>query len=270
MFSDVSQIADGGYIAVGYSGSSDGDMAGLTKATWDTSAIIVKYDSNGVVVWKKCFGGTRQDVFYAVTQTSDGAFVAVGSSLSMNYDMAGLLHGTDYMDAISVKYDANGNILWKQSFGGVSADSFWDVTADDNGGFVAVGTTDSRGGDVPIPPEDTTHHAIMVHYDSNGNRDWINMFGLNWSNGGSSIFRGVSRTPDGGFVAAGACTAGTYTNLGWAVLRKQDGIVFKYDASGNLVWRQAFIGTAAEEFVKVSAMPKWRYRCCWNKHIKRF
>lgn len=81
------------------------------------------------------------DYFYSVTQTSDGGFVAAGCSFSGSFnngDWTGII-GKGSNDAIIVKYDADGNLLWKKSFGGIDYDKFNSVTASPDGGFVAAG-----------------------------------------------------------------------------------------------------------------------------------
>ena len=57
-----------GYIAIGGSYSNDYDLEGLNK---DFDAIIVKYDLNGNVIWKKTFGGSNFD-FLRCLSLEDG------------------------------------------------------------------------------------------------------------------------------------------------------------------------------------------------------
>lgn len=107
-FADVISVDDG-YVVVGYSNSTNGDLTGLNKG--NTDAIIVKYDLNGNVVWKKNYGGSNYESFAGVTFVNDG-YVAVGISSSNDGDLVNLNEGDH--DAIIVKYDLNGNILWKK------------------------------------------------------------------------------------------------------------------------------------------------------------
>ena len=143
-FIGVAQTTDGGYIAVGYSVSTDGDLTGLNKGNSD--AIIVKYDNGGNLVWNKNFGGTLYDQFYSVLQTSDGGCIAVGYSNSINGDLATLNKGD--FDAIIVKYDSSGNVLWNKNFGGSVYDQFRSVVQTSDGGYIAVGNSSSTNGDL--------------------------------------------------------------------------------------------------------------------------
>ncbi|MDR2197348.1 MAG: hypothetical protein LBO07_05220, partial [Coriobacteriales bacterium] len=111
-FTSVTPTADGGFVAVGSSWSSDGDLSGNKGFE---NALIVKFDANGNKVWAKSYGGSDYDTFFSVIATSDGGYVAVGKSGSSNGDLPGN-KGED--DAIIVKFDANGNKLWSRNYGG--------------------------------------------------------------------------------------------------------------------------------------------------------
>ena len=65
----VAQTPDGGYIVAGY--SSDSVHSG--KDLW-----LIKTDSNGVVEWRRTFGGSREDYANAVRQTLDGGYIVAG------------------------------------------------------------------------------------------------------------------------------------------------------------------------------------------------
>ena len=91
------------------------------------------------VLWKKNFGGSNADQYASVIAVSDG-IVAVGASWYGSFgngDWTGIAGKGSY-DAIIVKYDNNGNVLWKKNFGGSSRNSYNSVT-EVSDGFVAVG-----------------------------------------------------------------------------------------------------------------------------------
>ncbi|MBK8416793.1 MAG: hypothetical protein IPL22_21120 [Bacteroidetes bacterium] len=72
---------DQGYVLGGYSFSeSSGDK---TQDVWGNDDYwIVKIDSLGNKQWDRDFGGTGDEVFYSLQQTSDKGFIIGGFSIS--------------------------------------------------------------------------------------------------------------------------------------------------------------------------------------------
>jgi len=131
---------------VGYAAADSfgtGDWEGVSgKGKED--AIIVKYDHDGNVVWQNNFGGNEYNMYYGVTAVPDGV-VAVGNS---SFDSFGTgdweeVSGKGGTDAIIVKYDNNGNAVWKSNFGGNGYDIYYGVTAVQDG-VVAVGSSGEK------------------------------------------------------------------------------------------------------------------------------
>ena len=89
-FEDIIYIEDN-YIVVGRSKSTDEDLSGLNKGNYD--AIIVKYDIDGNILWKKNFGGSASDQFEGIKFVSDG-YIVVGASDSTDGNILGLNKGS--------------------------------------------------------------------------------------------------------------------------------------------------------------------------------
>jgi prepilin-type N-terminal cleavage/methylation domain-containing protein len=179
-------ISDTGYVAVGSSNSTNGDLSGLSKG--DSDAIIVKYDENGNILWKKNFGGTSSDSYNSVVTTS-GGYVAVGSSMSTNGDLSGLNKG--YQDGIIVKYDENGNIIWKKTYGGSSYDHYYDI-ANITNGYMVVGGSESTDGDL-TGLNKGEWDATLVKYDESGNV----VSKKNFGGTSSESIEGIAGSPNG-------------------------------------------------------------------------
>ena len=224
-FYSVVETNDGGIIAVGCSTSTS---AGFTNKG-GSDAIIVKYDSNGNQQWVKNFGGSGDDCFYSVIETSDKGIIVVGYSDSTN---AGF-NNKGYDDAIMVKYDRDGNQLWVKNFGGTNGDYFTSAIEASDGGIIAVGYSNSTNagftnkGDVD---------AIVVKYDNEGNQQWINNFG----GSSSDYFHSVIETSDGCIVVVGYSNS---TNAGFNNKGYDDAIMVKYDRDGNQLWVKNFGGS---------------------------
>ncbi len=261
-FLSVTTTSDGGAVAVGYSERTSfdtGDWSGIpTKG--GTDAIIVKYNPSGNVVWKKNFGGDGPDVFYSVTQTSDGGAVAVGYSDIFSFD-TGDWSGIPYKgdnDAIIVKYDSSGNVVWKKNFGGWGNDVFYSVTTSSDNGFLAVGSSNEDSFSGSFNPGDWSGvspkggmDAIIVKYDSSGNVVWKKNFG----GAQTDLFKSVTPSADGGAVAVGSSNSGSFNTGDWSGVSPKggmDAIIVKYNPSGELVWKKSFGGNFDDAFQSVT------------------
>ena len=228
-YNSVTVAPDGKIVAVGYSSSfNSGDWAGI-GGRGDLDATIVKYDTNGTVIWKKNFGGSGIEVFNSVTATSDG-IIAVGSSdtftkISGKADLN--LVGKGGADAFIVKFDNNGNVIWKKNFGGSGSDTFLSVTAAPDGGVVATGYSSAfNSGDWVGIAGKGQINAIIVKYDNNGNVIWKKNFG------GSvrDQYNSVAVSPGGWIVAVGYSSA--FNSGDWVGIAGKggvDAIVVKYN-----------------------------------------
>ena len=245
----VTAVSDG-FVAVGGSleGSFDtGDWTGVTgKGGFD--AIIVKYDNDGNVVWKKNFGGSGEDSYSWVTEVSDGVIV-VGASKSGSFGTGDWtdVTGKGYLDAIIVKYDNDGNVVWKKNFGGSGTDIYNSVMAVSDG-YIAVGESDSFGnGDWTNVTGKGGVDAIIVKYDHNGNVVWKKNFG-----GNNSDFYWVAMPVSNGFFVVGNSMFDSFNNGDWTgIMGKggEDAIMVKYDYAGNILWRGNFGGSGNDAII---------------------
>lgn len=239
VFKDVIKTSDDGYVTVGYSDSTDKDMYGLNKGS--TDAIIVKYDNSGNIVWKKSFGGYNSDVYYSVIEDTDGGYIAVGESSSSSLDMDGLYKGGN--DAIYVKYDKNGNIVWKKTFGGSSDDKFYSAIKSSDGGFIAVGIIYSNDGDLQGLKNTWYYDLVIVKFNGNGDVVWTKTIGDDSYNG--KYLYSVIKTSDNNFVAAGYMSG--------------NAVILKFDNEGNVIWQQSFGDSNTDAFNSVIETPNGDY-----------
>jgi hypothetical protein len=119
----VEQTSDGGYIVAG---SKDSDV------------YLLKTDTNGNELWSKTFGGIEDDSGNSVQQTSDGGYIIVGSTKSF---------GAGGSDVYVLKTDADGTMMWGQTFGRSDDDLGFSVQQTKNGGYIIAGEKRSSGGE---------------------------------------------------------------------------------------------------------------------------
>jgi hypothetical protein len=87
------------------------------------NGLLVKFNLAGTEVWNVSWGGGANDEFVDIALGSDGIYVT-GSTGS---------YGAGGSDAVIVKYDFDGNLLWQET---------WGVSEDEFGASIAV-TSDS-------------------------------------------------------------------------------------------------------------------------------
>jgi ABC-type transport system substrate-binding protein len=159
-------------------------VAGITKSYgaggWDMW--LVRTDSTGNMQWNKTYGGTSEDCAQSVIQTSDGGYILAGYTYSF---------GAGASDLWLVKTDANGNMQWNKTYGGVNDDFASSMVRMVDRGYTIVGTTDSSGAG--------GWDMWLVRTDSACNMQWNKTYGGANDDCGSSIIR----TRDGGYALTG-------------------------------------------------------------------
>ncbi len=192
----VQQISDGGYILAGFTALFD---------EVDEEALLIKTDASGNLQWAKTYGGTGEDWAYSVQQTSDGGYIVAGITWSF---------GAGDYDIFLIKTDANGNIIWAKTYGGMSADEALSVQQTSDGGYIVAGGTYSFGAG--------GSDFFLIKTDANGNLIWAKTYG------GTNIdyAYSVQHTSDGGYIVAGVTAS---FGAGW-----DDIILIKTDAYGNI------------------------------------
>lgn len=93
----------------------------LTNTFSGTSDIfIAKYTDCGLIVWAKSFGTVNDDQGLAITHDVNGNFYFCGSFNSSSISIGSFaLNNNGGDDFFIAKMDANGNIIWANSWGGI-------------------------------------------------------------------------------------------------------------------------------------------------------
>lgn len=188
-FEEVLVTDDGGYVAVGFAQSD---------------ALIAKYDINDKLEWYKTFGGNSKDGFFDVEVTEDGGYLAVGVTESTN------IEGTvsyGYSDSLVVKFDSEGNVLYKNIYGGTDRDYFSDIEFLENGDYIIVGSKGIKG--------------YVSKFSSKNEIIWEKVVT------GSSEFNGFTVDKKGNIIAVG-------------YLNSNQSIVFKFSKDGEKIWNDIY------------------------------
>lgn len=232
---DIAKTSDGGYLLVGYSDSSDGDVTnnnGL-RDFW-----VVKIDATGNLIWEKSFGYSGIDEGNTIIKTSDNNFIVSGvldvtaSNGEGNLNKNTNRHaGGDYWN---LKISNNGDLIWARYYGGTFTDTALGLAENESGEIITIGSSDSN--DVDIKNNKGSYDFWVVNSAANGNLIWEKSFG------GSEIdeARGIVKVNDG-FIIAGdtrSIDKDVSLNNGGADLW-----LIKVNETGNLIWEKSFGGS---------------------------
>ncbi len=235
---DIAMLKDGSIIAVGESTATD--LGYTPDATYE--AIVAKISSSGKLLWIKNYGGSTTEYFKCVTSTPDGGFAAAGRFRASDGDFASL--SLTSLTPVFVKCDANGNIVWFNSFKGSGADAVNSIAADASGniyGACQIVSTDLDG--------NGNHGSAdigIIKFSSTGSKLWVKMIGGSKSDIVNDIYAGSS----------GCVFAGSYTSAdGDFTLNRggKDAFIGFCDTQGNVKWIRTFGGVKNDAFNAVTS-----------------
>ncbi len=192
IFTTIFRTADDGYILVGYSFSSDGD---LVQNQGICDAWILKLNSVGIIEWQKTYGGSDAEYLYDIQQTPDGGYITCGKTKSINGNLS---NNYGNSDAWIIKLSSVGEIEWSKTYGGSSDEGFRKIIATQDGKFVLGGNTYSNDFDVTANYGESDCWLLKI--TNNGDIVWNKSFG-------GSLFEGISGlipTSDGGSIFVGS------------------------------------------------------------------
>lgn len=177
---------DGNFIAFGETTSIDFP---IKKAEYDlysgnSDGYMVKFTSNGSVIWSSYLGGNSGDEgFNDYYLQQDGSVHFFGQTSSSNLKTVGNSFQSDYRGSTSNRYfgkfDPSGKLVWSTYFGDDSDIPYISVgtyDAHDNHVFITSTTNDN------FPVTDNSTHKgnrdlILSKFDNDGNRLWSTQFG---------------------------------------------------------------------------------------------
>ena len=184
-------------------------VAGETKSfgSGNRDGLIIKLDPNGNIVWQKAVGSSDVEYFNGVAVAPNGDVIAVGRTN----------HTDSYSDVLVVRFDKDGNVLWRKVYQGAKYDEGYMAKVLDNGDILLAGYTTSFGV--------STTSGLVIRIDANGNLKWAKTYDL----GSNAAFMDLAVDPNGGFV----------------FITETAGCVVKTDENGNIVWQKNYSTSAS-------------------------
>jgi uncharacterized delta-60 repeat protein len=215
--SETTWGGNGSDVSDGVARAADGSsyVAGITDSfTTDQfdnpspKIFVVKFAPDGSLIWQRIWNGTtirglgRPDV----AVSTDGSVYVTGVTAD------------NQNDAVLLKFDASGTLLWERAWGGAASDESLAVATASDGSAYIAGTATSFG--------PSSAGLFVVKFDSAGNLVWQRI-----SDGAAG--NAVAVAPDGSVYAAG--TTPRADQIG-----NFDIVVLKITAAGSLLWQRTY------------------------------
>ena len=199
-----------GASALGLDSNGDVYIAGATDSfgTGDSDVLLLKYSTDGDLLWQKTWGGYYRDSANAISIGIDGSIYVVG-------------YGWGY-GAIVLKYSTDGNLLWQKSYGSSQFGAAKAVSVDENGILYVAGSTQEFGVG--------SYDVFVLKYLSDGTLSWQKAWG------GDDEERVCNLAVDGN---------GDVYITGWTdsfTSTSTDAFLLKYSLDGTLLWQQVWSG----------------------------
>lgn len=218
-FFDIEILDNGDVVAVGYLMSPEVTLSHSThKGQLDLW--VVRFNSDGQLVWQNAYGGSDDDFAYNITRTKDNKLIIAGSSDSMD-GAVGTTQGE--WDCWLVQLNLNGDLEWSNKFGYGNNEEIIDLLEYNNSYYIignsnSSGRTDSHG----------HYDAWIVQTDLNGN--YINDFSFGSSE--NDLIYGAVATANGIFISGQSESS-----------HSTDGWIMQIDGNGSVITSQLIGGS---------------------------
>ena len=174
-------------------GSTRSGVAFGSPSDFSWNILITKLDFNGNPVWQRTYGADQDERLWTLIPTRDGGFVAGGYSYSgINGDKTEPSRGD--RDVWIIKIDAQGQLLWDKTFGGLFQDELFSLLEMPDGGFLLGCHSNSNISGDKTENSLGLHDVWMIRTDASGNMLWDKTIGgsgpapaLLWIHGGGYV-----------------------------------------------------------------------------------
>ncbi|HEY0029340.1 MAG TPA: SBBP repeat-containing protein, partial [Bacteroidia bacterium] len=146
---------------------------------------LAKFNSGGVRLWASYFGGSSVEAVYGMFVAPSGTAYLCGDTFSTSNVASAGAHQTVYGggvdDALLVKFDPSGQLLWSTYYGGLYHDIAVGVVEDSNGNVIISGHTESSTNIATAGSYKTLYYGgfdvFVAKFDSTGIRQWGTYYG---------------------------------------------------------------------------------------------
>ena len=231
-------IATGGATATGGAAATGGAVsAGGNMATGGATA------TSSNAPWSKRWGSAGADYGNSlIVDANDNIYVTGGYTGTTDFGNGPLSSVAGTMDIFLAKYSASGNCLWVRSFGGTGNEFGANLSLDNQGNVLLIGTTtgtvDFGGGSVSAPG---TRNTFIAKFDENGAHVWSKCFGMSPETVGYTV---APDSRDNLYITGYFDGQVNFGGATLATAGDRDIFLAKLDANGNHLWSKRFGSSA--------------------------
>lgn len=205
----------------------------VKATTGNSSAVITVLQLQSAdSILRAAFGGEEDDLLVDFATTSDGNYIAVGSTRSNTGDASS---SKGMSDVWIVKFNSQGEKLWHKLYGGTSDDFGTSIVRTPDNNYLVLGTTTSADGDVGAPKGAVD--AWLFSIDNNGNLLWEKTIG----GGMDDQLFNLKPAGNGNYLMAGFTSSDDYDVA--SLHGNSDAWLVKVNGQGTIVWEKTFGGT---------------------------
>ena len=207
-------------------GITSGSLPSYTNAGLE-DIFIIKYDTNGNIVWTQQLGTSTRDYCYDITIDSNNNLYITGYTWG---DLDSNINGGS-KDVFITKYSSAGVKQWTKLLdseysGTADWDEAYGIAVDSSDNVYITGFTDGNLGDKTS--SNGFRDFFIAKYDSNGNKKWVRQVAA----GGANITRGRSIAIDSSnnIFVTGDTNGSLDQKTSYGMY---DTFILKYDTDGN-------------------------------------
>ncbi|HEY1056888.1 MAG TPA: hypothetical protein VGE24_17205, partial [Emticicia sp.] len=234
----VIETNDHKFICAGHTNSVNYD---ITENYGHNDYWLLKLTENGTIEWKKNIGGTSNEYAFSICKADNDTYIVAGYSESNDSLILGN-HGQ--FDALLLKIDGAGNVLWQKSYGGTKSDHAHNIIKTRDGGFVFVGYSSSE--DLVGITNKGGLDFWVVKLNKEGEIQWQNTFGGTLDEYAKSVIQ----CSDGSFVIAGETYShdldAAENHADFDNPDNRDYLLVKIDSVGQKIWSRCYGGVKNE------------------------